>query len=76
MRNNNTNERNEMNKISKIELQRNAKNAERQRVAAKMDWHLRRISEAHETGNQFDVDRHDAAIRDAELRLHQMKKFV
>jgi hypothetical protein len=65
-----------MNKISKIELQRNAKNAERQRVAAKMDYHLRRISEAQEAGNQHDVDRHDAAIRDAELRLHQMKKFV
>ena len=63
-------------RISKIELQRNANNAERQMHAAKTDWHLRRISEAHETGNQFDVDRHEAAIRDSELRLHQLKKFA
>ena len=63
-------------RISMIELQRNANNAERQMHAAKMDWHLRRISEAHEAGNQSDVDRHDEGIRDSELRLHQMKKFL
>ena len=65
-----------MNKISKVQVQRNANNAERKMLAAKMDWHLRRITEAHEAGNQRDVDRHELAIQDCELKLHQLKKFV
>lgn len=63
-------------RISKLQLFKSANNAERQMHAAKIDWHLRRISEAHRAGNRFDVDRHDAAIRDSELRLHQMKKYL
>ena len=65
-----------MRRISKMELQRNANKAERQMHASQMAWHLRRISEAHKAGNQLDVERHNAAIRDSELRLHQMKKFL
>ena len=73
-----------MNKISKVQVQRNANNAERKMLAAKIDWHsrLRRgvilgsVLGINEEQIEFDVDRHDAAIRDAELRLHQMKKFV
>ena len=87
----NTNERNEMNKISKIEVQKSmmmtqnrlAYQAERKMLVAKIDWHsrLRRgvilgsVLGIDEEKIEFDVDRHDAAIRDAELRLHQLKKF-
>ena len=65
-----------MNKISKINQFKATKQAERKMNAAKMDWHLRRITEAHEAGNKFDVDWHDAEIAGCELRLHQLKKFV
>ena len=65
-----------MNKISKINQFKATKQAERKMNAAKMDWHLRRITEAHEAGNQRDVDRHELAIQDCELKLHQLKKFV
>ena len=62
-----------MNKINQFKA---TKQAERKMYAAKMDWHLRRISEAHEAGNRRDVDRHELAIQDCELKLHQLKKFV
>ena len=82
MRNNyNTNERNEMNKISKINQLKAANQAERKMLAAKIDWHsrLRRgVLLATSLGISEDdrTEFHDAAIRDAELRLHQMKRFV
>ena len=62
-----------MNKINQLKA---TKQSERKMHAAKMDWHLRRITEAHEAGNQRDVDRHELAIQDCELKLHQLKKFV
>ena len=62
-----------MNKINQFKA---TKQAERKMYAAKMDWHVRRISEAHEAGNQRDVDRHELAIQDCELKLHELKKFV
>ena len=62
-----------MNKINQFKA---TKQAERKMYAAKMDWHVRRISEAHEAGNQRDVDRHELAIQDCELKMHQLKKFV
>ena len=65
-----------MKRISKINQLKASKQAERKMYAAIMDWHLRRITEAHEAGNQFKVDWHDAEIAGCELRLHQLKKFV
>ena len=65
-----------MKRISKINQLKATKQAERQAQAAKMDWHLCRITEAHEAGNKFDVDWHEAEIAGCELRLHQLKKFV
>ena len=65
-----------MKRISKINQLKATKQSERKMYAAKMDWHLRRIDEAHEAGNQHDVDRHELAIQDCELKLHQLKKFV
>ena len=58
------------------EIMKDLYNAERQAQAAKMDWHLRKLTEAREAGNQFNVDWHDAEIAGCELRLHQLKKFV
>ena len=62
-----------MNKINQFKA---TKQAERKMLASKMDWHLDKISIAHDTGNQRDVDRHELAIQDCELKLHQLKKFV
>lgn len=74
---NNTTERNEMTKrISKLELYKKMKQTERKMYAAKMDWHLRKLVEAREAGNQFNVDWHNAEIAGCELRLHQLKKCV
>ena len=77
-----------MNKISKIEVQKSmmitqnrlAYQAERKMLVAKIDWHSR-LRRGVLLGNVLGIDggpveRHDAAIRDAELRLHQLKKFV
>ena len=83
----NTKENTMMKRISKInqlkatkqdeqEIMKDLYNAERQAQAAKMDWHLRKLTEAREAGNQFNVDWHDAEIAGCELRLHQLKKFV
>ena len=63
-------------RISKINQLQATKQAERKMLASKMDWHLDKISMAHDVGNQHDVDRHDAAIRECELRLHELKRFV
>ena len=60
--------------ICKLELLRNARESERKMYAAKMDWHMSRIIEAHEAGNQFDAAWHDAEIAGCELRLHQLRK--
>ena len=62
-----------MNKINQFKA---TKQAERKMLASKMDWHLDKISIAHDTGNQHDVDRHELAIQDCELKLHELKKFV
>jgi hypothetical protein len=73
MRNNyNTNERNEMNKINQLKA---SKEAQRNALTAKMDWHLRKLTEAREAGDQFSFAWHDAEIAGCELRLHQLKKF-
>ena len=79
-----------MNKISKIEVQQSimttqhrlANQAECKVLIATIDWHsrLRRgVLLATSLGISEDDSRtefHDAAIRDAELRLNQLKKFV
>jgi hypothetical protein len=67
-----------MNKISKINQFKASKQAERKMLASKMDWHLRRISEAHASATRIwsNVLRHELAIQDCELKLHQLKKFV
>jgi len=65
-----------MKRISKVELFKNAKKAERRAQAAKMDWHLCKLVEAREAGDQFNFAWHDAEIAGCELRLHQLKKFV
>jgi hypothetical protein len=62
-----------MNKINQLQA---TKQAERKMLNSKMDWHMVKISMAHDVGNQHDVDRHDAAIRECELRLHELKRFV
>jgi hypothetical protein len=91
---NNTNERNEMNKISKIEVQQSimttqnrlANQAECKMLVATIDWHSR-LRRGVILGNVLGIDggpieRHNAAIRDAELRLNQLiahlstQKFV
>tara|TARA_Y100000310_G_scaffold9086_1_gene9548 strand:- start:510 stop:713 length:204 start_codon:yes stop_codon:yes gene_type:complete len=51
---------------------RRAKTAERAMWAAKKDWHLRRLDEAYETKDQHDIDRHEKAIQECELKLRQM----
>jgi hypothetical protein len=58
-------------RICKIELLKNARKAERKKHAAMIDWHLRRISEAHKSGNKQEIERHEAKIQEFELRLHQ-----
>ena len=73
---NNTTERNEMKKISKINQLKATKQAERRAQAAKMDWHLRKLTEAREASDQFSFAWHDAEIAGCELRLHQLKKFA
>ena len=45
-------------------------------LASKMDWHLRKLTEAREAGDSFEVRWQDAEIAGCELRLHQLKKFV
>jgi hypothetical protein len=65
-----------MKRISKINQFKATKQAERQAQAAKMDWHLRKLTEAREAGDQFNFAWHDAEIAGCELRLHQLKKFV
>ena len=70
---NNTTERNEMNKINQLKA---SKEAQRNALTAKMDWHLRKLTEAREAGDSFEVRWHDSEVAGCELRLHQLKKFV
>ncbi len=44
--------------------------------AAKIDWHLRALSEAHEANGQRSIDRHETVIRESELQLHKLRKFA
>ena len=84
MRNNyNTNERNKMNKINQLKASKEAvafvnelATAQRNALTAKMDWHLRKLTEAREAGDSFEVRWHDSEVAGCELRLHQLKKFV
>ena len=81
----------EVQKSMMMTQNRLAYQAERKMLVAKIDWHsrLRRgVILAYDLfpdktptyvsvkQHEFDIDRHDDAIRDAELRLHQLKKFV
>jgi hypothetical protein len=62
--------------MNKIEQFKATKQAERKMHAAKMDYHMRRITGAHETSDQRRVDCHELAIQKCELKLHQLKKFI
>ena len=65
-----------MTRISKINQLKATKQAERKMLASKMDWHLRKLTEAREAGDSFEIRWQDAEIAGCELRLHQLKKFV
>ena len=61
------------NKMTKIEQWKKSKKAERGMWAASRDWHLNRMIDAHERKDQHDIDRHELAIRECELKLWQIK---
>ena len=62
--------------MTKIEQWKKSKQAERKMHAAIAHWHLMKIAEAHESGNQHAIVRHELAIRNAELKMHQLKRHV
>ena len=62
-----------MNKINQLKTTNQAR---RNALAVKMDWHLRKLTEARQANDQFSFAWHDAEIAGCELRLHQLKKFV
>mgnify|MGYP003149921203 CR=1 FL=1 len=63
-----------MKRISKVNQLKATKQAERKMLAAKIDWHSRLLRGVLLANLRHveSVERHEAAIRDAELRLHQL----
>ncbi len=61
------------NKMTKIEQWKKSKKAERGMWAACRDWHLTCMIDAHERKDQHDIDRHEKAIQECELKLYKIK---
>jgi len=63
-----------MNKISKINQFKASKQAERKMLAAKKDWHLRRLIQVDSP--LYDKLGHEMAIQECEVKMHDLRKFV